>query len=211
MTETIETPMFYRIGNNLSVDFVNTRIAVGGKPKDLLTKFADFAAWAAAMDLLEKGEVKRLLESWQERKEIKQIFAQILEFREILYQMIEGIEKGQTVKPTAIAAINAVLRNQIGFAEIEPSEEGFAKRFRACFSEPRQLLAPIAESAADLLCYGNPAYLKKCENEMCILHFYDTTKNHTRRWCSMAGCGNRAKAAAFYRRQRQNLKNKDRP
>lgn len=206
MTEIIETPIFYRIGNNLSVDFVNTRIAENGKPKDLLTKFADFTAWAAAMDLLEKEEAKQLQADWQERPEIEQIFAQILEFREILYQMIESIEKGQAVKPTAIAAINSVLRNQIGFAEIEQSEEGFAKRFRADFSEPRQLLSPIAESAADLLCYGNPAYLKKCENKMCVLRFYDTTKNHSRRWCAMAHCGNRAKANAFYNRKKAKIK-----
>ena len=209
MPEIIETPIFYRIGNNLSVDFVNTRIADNGKPKDLLTKFADFTAWAAAMDLLEKEAAKQLQADWQESREIEQIFAQILEFRETLYLMIEGVLKGQTVKPTAITAINGVLQNKIGFVEVTSSEAGFVKRFRADFSEPRQLLAPIAESAADLLCYGNPAYLKKCESDLCVLHFYDTTKNHSRRWCSMAGCGNRAKAAAFYRRQQKNLKNKD--
>jgi predicted RNA-binding Zn ribbon-like protein len=38
------------------------------------------------------------------------------------------------------------------------------------------------------------------------LYFYDTTKNHTRRWCSMTGCGNRAKAAAFYERKKSRVK-----
>jgi predicted RNA-binding Zn ribbon-like protein len=33
-----------------------------------------------------------------------------------------------------------------------------------------------------------------------LLHFYDTTKSGTRRWCSMAVCGNRAKAARHYER-----------
>lgn len=198
MTEKIETLKFYQIGNNLSVDFVNTLIAVDGKPKDLLTNLADFAAWAAAMDLLEKEQA-----NWQEKIESEQIFAQILEFREMLHQMFESVEKGQAVKPTAISAINGVLRNQIGFPEIESSEKGFVKRFHTDFSEPRQLLATIAESAADLLCYGDLKYLKKCEDNDCVLYFYDTTKNHSRRWCSMTGCGNRAKAAAFYRRKRK--------
>ena len=206
MKKDFEIPMFYRIGNNLSVDFVNTRIADNGEAIDLLTTLADFAAWAAAMDLLAKDEAKKLQENWQERRDIEQNFASVVEFREVLYQMIEGIERGNIIKPQAIAAINVGLRNQIGFAEIESSEEGFAKRFRADYSEPRQLLAPIAESAADLLCYGNLDLLKKCESENCVLHFYDTTKNHSRRWCAMAHCGNRAKANAFYKRKKAQIK-----
>jgi predicted RNA-binding Zn ribbon-like protein len=63
-----------------------------------------------------------------------------------------------------------------------------------------QLIVPIAEAAADLLCHGDLSLVKKCGNPRCILFFYDTTKNHARRWCSMAGCGNRMKAAAHYRR-----------
>ncbi|HNJ42487.1 MAG TPA: CGNR zinc finger domain-containing protein [Acidobacteriota bacterium] len=39
-----------------------------------------------------------------------------------------------------------------------------------------------------------------------MIYFYDTTKNHTWRWCSMSLCGNRAKAAAHYRRKRQDVR-----
>ena len=63
-----------------------------------------------------------------------------------------------------------------------------------------QFLVLIAVAAADLLCHGDLSLVKKCDNPRCILYFYDTTKNHARRWCSMAGCGNRMKAAAHYRR-----------
>ena len=34
----------------------------------------------------------------------------------------------------------------------------------------------------------------------CVLWFYDTTRNGTRRWCFMAICGNRAKAHRHYDR-----------
>ena len=40
------------------------------------------------------------------------------------------------------------------------------------------------------------------EGENCVRYFYDTTKNRRRRWCSMDGCGSRAKAAAYYRRRK---------
>jgi len=45
--------------------------------------------------------------------------------------------------------------------------------------------------------------VKACQNPQCVLLFYDTTKNHARRWCSMAACGNRAKVAAHYQRARR--------
>ena len=48
--------------------------------------------------------------------------------------------------------------------------------------------------------------VRTCEGTGCILFFYDTTKSHTRRWCSMAGCGNRMKATLFYQRGRGNQK-----
>ena len=63
------------------------------------------------------------------------------------------------------------------------------------------LLVPIAEDASDLLCDGDLSLVKKCKNTTCILYFYDTTKSHTRSWCRMALCGNRAKAAAHYQRK----------
>jgi predicted RNA-binding Zn ribbon-like protein len=37
-------------------------------------------------------------------------------------------------------------------------------------------------------------------NHDCILFFYDTLRSGRRQWCSMAGCGNRAKARRHYAR-----------
>jgi predicted RNA-binding Zn ribbon-like protein len=36
-----------------------------------------------------------------------------------------------------------------------------------------------------------------------VLLFLDTSRSHTRRWCSMEQCGNRSKVAAFNARSRQ--------
>ena len=45
-----------------------------------------------------------------------------------------------------------------------------------------------------------PDRIKHCENPTCVLWFFDTTRNGTRRWCSMAVCGNRMKARRHYGR-----------
>ncbi|MER7758252.1 CGNR zinc finger domain-containing protein [Streptomyces sp. NPDC097619] len=48
-----------------------------------------------------------------------------------------------------------------------------------------------------------PERIRTCAHEACVLHFFDTSRNGTRRWCSMAICGNRAKASRHYARSRE--------
>ncbi|MGC0331985.1 putative RNA-binding Zn ribbon-like protein [Streptomyces sp. SAI-170] len=47
-----------------------------------------------------------------------------------------------------------------------------------------------------------PDRIRACAHENCVLHFFDTSRNGTRRWCRMAVCGNRAKASRHYAKAR---------
>ena len=205
MEQRLDTSKFQMVGNNLSVDFINTRIRENGVPKELLESSEDLIAWAVRAELLDLSRAKALLLDWSGRPKAAQVFKRALKFRDELSEMIFDVAQGSAIKPSALEAINTVLKEESGYAEVVRIRSGFEKRFRLDFNNPEQLLAPIAEAAADLLCYGNPAYLRKCENPECVLYFYDISKNHGRRWCSMAACGNRAKAAAFYQRQSKKL------
>lgn len=49
---------------------------------------------------------------------------------------------------------------------------------------------------------GSWGRLKACAGEGCRSVFYDRSKNHSGRWCSMSRCGNRAKVRAWRERQR---------
>jgi predicted RNA-binding Zn ribbon-like protein len=49
---------------------------------------------------------------------------------------------------------------------------------------------------------NRPGRIRQCAHPRCVLWFLDTSRNASRRWCSMAGCGNRAKAQQHYRRRR---------
>ncbi len=60
------------------------------------------------------------------------------------------------------------------------------------WESPDELLLPIAEAAADLVCSADFRLIRACEGHACTLLFLDRTKAHGRRWCSMAVCGNRA-------------------
>jgi predicted RNA-binding Zn ribbon-like protein len=67
-------------------------------------------------------------------------------------------------------------------------------------SDPEQALAPIACSAAELLASSDLLHhLRRCEGDNCGWLFLDSSRNHSRRWCDMRDCGNRAKV----RRHRQ--------
>ena len=201
-----ETEKFSLIANNLFLDFVNTEKMRGGEPFETLETFRDFLAWTIAVELLEPAQAADLFERWNEEKAAADFLSEAVRFRNILREMTEKIAGGREISAAAVAFINEQLKNQSGFTEIEKSESGFEKRFRFDLSEPSKLLQPIAEAAADFLCYANFEFLRKCESDSCVLYFYDTTKNHRRRWCSMTGCGNKAKAAAFYERMKKGRK-----
>ena len=64
---------------------------------------------------------------------------------------------------------------------------------------------PAVIAAANLLELLNqaPDRIRRCQHPACVLWFYDTTRNSTRRWCSMTTCGNRAKAHRHYDRAKK--------
>ena len=202
-----ETEKFSLIANNLFLDFVNTEKIRDGQPLETLETFEDFLAWIIAVELIETTEASEIHEKWKDKRQTAAFLSEVLKFRNILRETAQQIAAGGEVSDKAVAAINELLTKNSGFTEIIRNESGFEKRFRFDLSEPSKLLQPIAESAADFLCYANFELLRKCESASCVLYFYDTTKNHRRRWCSMSGCGNKAKAAAFYKRKKKAAQN----
>lgn len=198
MGEDREGGRFYFVGNHLCLDFVNTQVIDGGRVVDLLGGYAAFISWCGEAGIVEAGG----LEQWVAHPDGERVYARALEFRAALRETAERLAGGRPAPQRAVALINEVLRERAGYEELVRVRGGYERRFNLRIDGPSQLLVPVAESAAELLSEGDPALVRKCENPSCILYFYDSTKNHARRWCSMSGCGNRAKAAAHYRRKR---------
>ena len=65
-----------------------------------------------------------------------------------------------------------------------------------------QYLATIAGLGVELLGGADRTRIRQCEGEGCALLFLDLSRSGGRRWCSMQGCGNRAKAREFRKRGR---------
>jgi predicted RNA-binding Zn ribbon-like protein len=63
-------------------------------------------------------------------------------------------------------------------------------------------LAPVVQAAVELLVSPGSRYIRECAGHPCGWIFLDHSRNHSRRWCNMAGCGNRAKARRHYERSK---------
>ena len=104
---------------------------------------------------------------------------------------------------TAAIAINRVLGRSAGHRRVEFGDDGsFKQSFVPVGDAFAGLMIPIVESAAEALVGGELLRVRRCADGRCPRVFYDSTRNGRRRWCDMATCGNRAKAARFRARER---------
>jgi predicted RNA-binding Zn ribbon-like protein len=99
-----------------------------------------------------------------------------------------------------IAPINEILRITEGHDELTQDGAGWKLEFMAREGGLDWLLAAVARSAAEIIAEGSQARLRMCANPSCSLFFFDSSRTHRRRWCSMAICGNRHKVSSFAKR-----------
>ena len=148
------------------------------------------------------------------RGELDAVAAQACELREWFRAFVSD-HAGQPLQSSALVdleTINLLLARDEKYRQIEarslskqdgdPNWSGLRWREERRWHSSDALLLPLAEAMGDLVCHADFARVRNCEGPTCTLWFHDVSKNHTRRWCSMAVCGNRAKAAAHRARKR---------
>jgi len=190
------------VGKYNCLDFVNTKFTKqGGCRIDPLRGFQELIEWLCAARLIDRKHAQRALKLWGRGDAAARVFQSGLALREALYSMAEKLSFQRPVPRTSLEAINRTIGKRPGCVLLARSSGRFEEKTRLDLKDPDQLLVPIAQSASDLLCQGDFALVRRCANPACRAFFYDTSKNHTRRWCSI-GCGNRMRVAAHYRRSR---------
>jgi predicted RNA-binding Zn ribbon-like protein len=193
---------FSLIGNLLCVDFVNTEVVAQGERVDRLAGVDDLLRWARVAGVVDEAALRRLPAGWHTGREAGRLLQDAKALRAALRAAVEALAAGRPLAADVVPAINDALAAGASTLRIERRGAGYVTVRDALDPSPAALLAPIAESAAWLLEHGDRALIRRCENPLCIRFFYDITKNRRRRWCSMDGCGSRAKAAAYYRRHK---------
>jgi predicted RNA-binding Zn ribbon-like protein len=183
------------VSNNLALDFLNTQPVLEGQPKELLGGFPQLLRWYVAAGLLPAKSAMQLKRRWGRRLQAEAARQELVVFRERLREVVLRLEARQSVPAEMIAELNRLLAVRAMPLQIISTQAGFIEEFHFDPQVPADLISPLVYAAADLLTKFDARRIRKCQN--CVLHFYDTTKNATRRWCSMKLCGNRSKVASY--------------
>ena len=193
---------FAFVGGRLCLDFVNTEVGQSGRGRDPLTSFMDLVGWARAAAALDPAEAEFVLERWTEGAEVQDALATARALRQQLRAVADRLAAGDLrIRPESLELTNQVLRSRPGYLQLERSGGGWAARWKVPMRRPEDVLWRIARSAAALLTDDDPVLVRRCARQSCGLFFYDTTKNHRKRFCRMEVCGAAARAAAYYQRR----------
>lgn len=186
-------------GNDECLDFINTEIIERGKRIDMLGNFENLAVWLGEMGYIDPGTAEGMLAL--SNNEGGEILEKVRNFRRRLRDMAQVISEGGFLQSTHIEPINEILSQDACYSKLILLN-GEAKLITHATTSKVDVLVPVAQAAAELLTSKDLSLVRKCMNSNCTLFFYDESKNHRRRWCSMGRCGNRMKAAIHYKRKK---------
>jgi predicted RNA-binding Zn ribbon-like protein len=196
---------FLFLGNHLVLDFLNTCPVQNGEAVELLPDFDALLRWFQATDLLSPDDASSLRQQWGGTSRALRVVEAMRVLRERLRKEVLAEERGKAVHRSAMDDLNRLMAEHPMLTRLNAT--GHAPTTELWFDprQPEDLFAPLAHGAAMLFTAVDRTRVRKCRQ--CVLHFYDTSKKGTRRWCSMQLCGNRLKVAAYAARQRTSRRN----
>jgi predicted RNA-binding Zn ribbon-like protein len=179
---------FLWLGNHPATDLCNTTPVVGGQPIELLGDISAVVRWARAAGAsdVEGHEIVagRATTGWVHRLRAAARVA---------------LEAGPPATGP-IGALNDVIAGERAALHVD-WRGAEAVSLRAGRAD-RQLRVDIAAAVTDIFRH-DPARVRRCAAPECVLLYLDVSKGGRRRWCDMATCGNRAKAATHHARSRR--------
>ena len=168
------------VGGDPALDLANT---VGDdRVPDPLEDYAEFVAWAARIGVIDDAVTATPAEAERVLNEARSL-------RTAIDAVFRALATGSSPPADALAHLVERAGAAIERAQLAGRDlvwEG---------DDPERPLWPLAVSALDLLRDGPLDRLKACED--CPWLFLDTSRNHSRRWCSMADCGTRVKMRRY--------------
>ena len=175
-------------GGAAALNFVDTLDPrIGDNAEDFLTSPESLTAWAEYAGVVDGARVTPAG------------FRRAIELREALYRVFVAVAHGRQPARADLARVHDA--HATTFESARLVREGEAFRYGVPTSAGVDaILWPVLESAMAVL--ASPSRIKECPGEDCGWVFLDTSRNGTRRWCSMAGCGSREKMRRYRARVR---------
>ncbi len=203
-------PAPFFVGEHPALDFLNTVASPWGELIEWIGNGEDLLSWLERAHLV-PAPVARRFGRAAESSELDRTADRARALREWLRDYVRK-HAGRPLTPAAVRGLgqlNRLLARDETYRQLEPARPGAEKsetggvvqwRAERRWRTAEALLEPIAEAIGDFLCLADFRYVRRCER--CTLWFYDVSRGHRRRWCTMAVCGNRAKAANHRARAR---------
>jgi predicted RNA-binding Zn ribbon-like protein len=197
--------MHFGLSARLCLDFANTLEGrLTSHPQESFHSYGDLLSWVQRTGMVAPEPASHLVrEATRRMVEAAATLDCAIALRETIYRIFSAVAGKRTPEATDLDLLNVVLREALAALQVTPAAEGFVW----AWGDERQglslVLWPIAQSAAELLTSVDLQAVRECAAPDCGWLFLDTSRNHSRRWCDMKACGNRAKARRHYERNKQ--------
>jgi predicted RNA-binding Zn ribbon-like protein len=206
-----EPPHSHEIPLDLSFEFLNTRELESGALIDHFRTADDAFDWLGGHGVIHDD----LLDV--ERRRVATVpgagdraLARIRRVRDSLREVTDAIVERRAATSAAVTEVNRALRAR-EVIQLEPAADGVEVGHRHIGDPIDDGLARLVEPVVREISSGQPQRLRVCANDTCRWAFFDDSPTGRRRWCDMATCGNRAKAARHRARQKAAAAGEARP
>jgi predicted RNA-binding Zn ribbon-like protein len=184
-------PWWYWLGGRPALDFVNTRRERWWRDVETLVTPEDLSEWVVRAGLLADTppvDAPLLVAARDLREAIDTAALSLTEPAALPLEALATIDSwlGEALVPDRLCADE---RKRPVLAPGTPAHPG------------RHALGLLARDAAEMLGTAQRDRVRVCASETCSARFYDRSRAGGRRWCSMRGCGNVAKARRHRARQ----------
>ncbi len=189
------------LGGNLCLDFVNT---IEGRldphPEEFLHGYEDVVHWGEHVSLLNPAQAATLLEEAKKLPDAAvACFERAIALRDVLYRIFLAQAHHTQPSQEDVNFLKQTYLNALWRAELSPTPQGYQWEWPANEVALERVLWVVAQAAVELLCSSDGQRVKECPGANdCGWLFFDASKNFSRRWCSMEGCGSRVKMRRQY-------------
>jgi len=191
---------FLFVANRSILDLLNTKPVLADGPTELLPDVRALERWLIASGMVSSRKTRAIVRGWRDSTEATTFLKQLIAFREKLREAVLRMENLASPTDAFLIEVNSLLLQYPRHTSLRKRDGKVVRETVFELHEPADLWTPIIDATAELLAEEDFSRIRKCES--CVVHFFDTSKKGSRRWCSMNICGNKFKVAAYQRRKR---------
>ena len=180
------------VSGSCCLDLVNTVVSFGRpEARDSLVDSEALRRWAERIGFAEASQAVR---------DDEKTFARARRLRDAIGWTADALAEGRAAPAAALADLGEEASRALSARRLVSGRKGL--EWQGTGSGLDRLLNELALEAANLLTSPNLAAVRRCLAEDCSWFFLDRSRNHSRRWCAMGDCGNRAKARRHYHKSK---------